>query len=142
MLHGGQDRPSRQDGALAVLDLGDLVGLPPVPVRAAQRRDRAGVVEERVRVGQLGPEPELVGDVRLGVAVVVDVDLIQHVVAEGVEVRAAGRALERDVVRDQGDGARAVRADERVDVGAVGYRVLWRSPGPRDAMTLCYLTSV
>ncbi len=53
-----------------------------------------------------------------------DVDLVQHVVAELVEVRAAGRALQRHVVRDQGDGVRAVRADEGVEVGAVGDRIL------------------
>ena len=58
------------------------------------------------------------------VAVVVDVDLVQHVVAELVEVRAAGRRLQRDVVGDQRDRVRLVRADERVEVGAVGDRVL------------------
>ena len=72
----------------------------------------------------LGAEAELVGDVRLAVAGVVDVDLVQDVVAELVEVRAAGRLLQRDVVGDQRDRARVIRADERVHVGTVGDRVL------------------
>jgi hypothetical protein len=58
------------------------------------------------------------------VTVVVDVDLIEHVLAELVEVRAARRSLKRDVVGDQGDGIRLVRTDERVDIGTVGHRVL------------------
>jgi hypothetical protein len=52
------------------------------------------------------------------------VDLVQDVVAELVEVRAARRSLQRDVVGDQGDGVGVIRADERVDVGAIGHRVL------------------
>ena len=58
------------------------------------------------------------------VAVVVDVDLVEDVVAELVEVRAAVGRLERDVVGDQGDGGRVVGADERVQVGAVGDGIL------------------
>jgi hypothetical protein len=69
-------------------------------------------------------EAELIGDVRLAVPVVVDVDLVQHVVAELVEVRPARGQLQRHVVSDQGDGVGRIRADERVYVGAVGYRVL------------------
>ena len=68
------------------------VDLADVKFGIVERRDRAGVVEERVRVLDLGPEPELVDDVVDGVAVVVDVDLVEDVVAELVEVRAAGRA--------------------------------------------------
>jgi hypothetical protein len=52
------------------------------------------------------------------------VDLVEHVVAELVEVRAAVGLLERDEVGDQGHVVRPVGADERVDVGAVGDRVL------------------
>ncbi len=43
---------------------------------------------------------KLIDDLFFAVAVVVDLDLVQDVVAELVEVRAAGRALERDVVGD------------------------------------------
>jgi hypothetical protein len=52
------------------------------------------------------------------------VDLIEHVVAELVEVRAAVRVLQRDVVRDHGDPTGAVGAHERVQVATIGYRVL------------------
>jgi hypothetical protein len=52
------------------------------------------------------------------------VDLIEHIVAGKVEVRAAGGGLERDVVGDEGDRVRTVRADEYIHVGAVGDRVL------------------
>ena len=45
----------------------------------------------------------------LRVAVVVDVDLVEDVVAELEEVRPAGRLLERDVVGDDRDRVRAGR---------------------------------
>ena len=103
---------------------GDRVGLAAVPVRAAS--DSIGPVLYRNVSGSAhrGGEAELVGDVGPAVAVVVDVDLVQHIVAELVEVRAARRPLQRDVVGDQGDRVRLIRADERVHVGAVGHRVL------------------
>src|SRR5919204_4607451 len=45
------------------VDERDAVGLWPVPVRVAERGDRARVVEERVRIPRRGVEPELVGQV-------------------------------------------------------------------------------
>ena len=116
----------------AVLDLAvllkvderDVVRLRPVPARIVQRRDRPGVVEERVRVPRRGREAELVADVGAAVTVVVDLDLVQDAVVEAVEVRPAGRSFERDVVRDHRDGVRVVRTDERVQVGVVRPRVL------------------
>jgi hypothetical protein len=90
MLHGGQGRLLPRLLRPAGYH-GDVVGLAAVPVRAAQRLDRAGVVQEGVRVAHRGPEAELVGDVGAAVTVVVDVDLVEHVVAELVEVRPAGR---------------------------------------------------
>jgi len=110
--------------ALAVLDAGHVVELAAVPVRAVERQDRADVVEERVGIAQPGLEVERVGDVVLAVAAVVDVDLVEDVVAERVEVGAARRALQRDVVGDQRDRVGPVGADERVDVGAIGDRIL------------------
>src|SRR5215207_4893448 len=104
--------------------LGDRVGLPTVPVRVVQAGDLAGVVEERPLVANPGREPELVGDVGLRISVVVDVDLVEDVVAELVEVRSAGGALQRDVVGDQGHCVWLVRTDERVDVGVIGDQVL------------------
>ena len=95
-----------------------------VPARAVQRGDRADVVEERAADADLGLEPELVRDVGVAVAVVVDVDLVQHVITELVEVRAAGRTLQRHVVGNQRDRVGCVGTDERVQVGAVGDRVL------------------
>ena len=123
MLTGGQSR-SEPRISVTVRHAGNGVGLDPVPARAGQAGDLARVVQERVRVLDVGLEPELVDDVRIGVHVVVDHELIQHVVAELVEVRAAGRSLERDVVHDQGDGVRLVRADEGVRIGVVGDRIL------------------
>ena len=110
-------------GAAVVHELADRVELAAVPVRAVQRGDRPGVVEEGVRVPQPAGEGEPVGDVGYAVTVVVDVDLVADVVAELVEVRAAGRCLERDVVGDQRDGVGPVGAHERIEVGAVGDRV-------------------
>jgi len=72
-------------------------------------------------------ELELVGDVRLTVTGVVDVDLVQHVVAELEEVRAAGWVLQRHEVRDQRDGVGLVGTDERVDIGVVRGRVTGNS---------------
>ena len=119
-----------EHGACAAAHLGDGGELAAVPVVAVELFDRAGVVEEAV-LAHLGGELEQVGHVGLAVAVVVDVDAVQHVVAELVEVRAAGGILERDVVGDQRDrpGFVGMGADEGVGVGAVGHRVLgdlWR----------------
>ena len=102
----------------------DAVRLWPVPVRVVQRVDRADVVEERVRVLGRGVEAELVGQILFAIAVVVDLDLVEDAVVEAVEVRPAGRSLERDVVRDHGDRARVLGTDERVQVGVVRARVL------------------
>jgi hypothetical protein len=102
----------------------ERVELRPVPVRAADPIDRTGVVEERLVVADRRLELELERDVARGVAAVVHVDLVQHVVAELVEVRAAVGLLERDEVRDQRHVLRPVRAHERVDVRAVSDGVL------------------
>ena len=99
------------------------IRLPKIPRRAVQRGDRPGVVQERGRVGDRRLESELVHDVGASVAVVVDLDLVQDVVAELEEVRAAGRLLEWDVVRDERHLRWVDGVDERVDVGVVGYRV-------------------
>jgi len=110
--------------AALVDDPGDAVVLRPVEVRIVDTGDRAGVVEERVLVPDVGGEPELVADVGLRAAVVGDVDRVQHVIGELVEVRPPVGKLERDEVGDQGDGIRCVGADERVDVGVVGVGIL------------------
>ena len=57
----------------------------------------------------LGGETELVRHVGAGVAAVAHVDRVEDVVAELVEVGPALRVLERDEVRDEGDGAGACR---------------------------------
>src|SRR5262249_39002321 len=67
---------------------------------------------------------ELVAQILFGIAIVVDVDLVQNGVVEGRKVRAARRRLERDVVGDNRDRVRSIRADERIDVRVVGGRVL------------------
>ena len=106
------------------LDQRQVVVLRPVPVRAVERRDRPGVVEERVRVPRDRVEPELVAQVIPAVPVVVDLDLVENRVVERREVRPAGGLFERDEVRDHRDSVRVVRAHERVQVGVVGSRVL------------------
>ena len=96
----------------------------PVPVRVRERVDRAGVVEERVR---RSASPCGSGTRRrcpLRRRRVVDVDRVDDVLAERVEVRPARRLLERDVVGDDRDRVRLVRATERVDVRVVRDRVL------------------
>ena len=68
-------------------------------------------------------EPELVHDVVFGVAVIVDVELVQDVVPEFVEVGTAGRRLERDPVRDQRDRVGCVGAHKGIDIRIVRERV-------------------
>ena len=122
------DRRRRQvpadDGRLVLLHPGDRVVLRPVPVRVGERVDRAGVVEERVAVPGLRPEVELVGHVLPSVSRRVDLELVEHVVAERVEVRPAGGLLERDVVGNDRDRVGPVGAHERVHVRVVRNRVL------------------
>src|SRR5262249_50387884 len=77
--------------ARAVLDPSDTVGLRPVPVRIVRRADRPGVVQEGIGISRRRFEAELVADVVLAIADVVDIDRVQDVVAEGGEVRSAGR---------------------------------------------------
>ena len=89
-----------------------------------RRVDRPGVVEEGVRIRHLRLESEVVRDVFAPVAVVVDVQGVENGRIEPVVVRAARRILERDVVRDDRDGVRVVRAHERVDVRVVGSRIV------------------
>ena len=67
----------------------------------------------------------------VAVLVVVDLDLVEDVVVEGVVVRARARLLPRDHVHDERDlpvgglpiEVRLVVADEDVDVGDVGGRI-------------------
>jgi hypothetical protein len=122
MFGGGTG--SRPDSSRArPVDARQAVELAHVEIGIVDGRDRAGVVEERLRVAALGREAPLERHVLDGVAVVVDVDLVEDVGIEQVEVRAAVGRLERDVVGDQRHHVPVVRVDERVDVGVVGGRV-------------------
>src|SRR5439155_6719812 len=85
----------RQHGRLAALDLRERVGLLHVQVRARDRVDRTGVVEERVAGAHGGLEAEAVHDVGRVVAVVVDVEVVPNVVTEVREVRTAGGFFQR-----------------------------------------------
>ena len=78
---------------MPLADSRDRERLDAVPVRTGQGCDRPGVVEEGMGVVDGRAELELVRDVVVVVAVVVDVDLVQDVVAEFVEVGAAGRTF-------------------------------------------------
>jgi hypothetical protein len=62
-------------------------------------------------------------DVRPGVPVVVDLDVVERVLREWIVVRSAVRFLKRNEVRHECDVARAVRANERIHVGVVDRRV-------------------
>ena len=96
------------------VDARDVVELAPVPRGRVERGDRADVVQERAAYLQHRGEGELERDVGAAVAVVVDVDLVQDVVAELVEVRSGRRPLERKVVRDQRHRVRVIWTYERV----------------------------
>src|SRR5439155_411831 len=69
-------------------------------------------------------EAKTVLDILLAVAVVVDVDGVEDVVAEGREVRPARGLFERDEVGDDGDRVGPVGADEGVEVRVVRVGVL------------------
>ena len=101
----GQQRPAA--GAAGPVDARQAVELPDVQVRIGDRGDRAGVVQERGRVGDFGRELPLERDVLDRVAVVVDVDLVDDVRVERVEVRPAIGLLERDDVGDERHHRRA-----------------------------------
>src|SRR5215467_11362419 len=62
-------------------------------------------------------------DVRFGVPIVVDLDVVGRVRREWIEVRSTVRFLKRAEVRDEVDVARAVLANERIYVGVVDRRV-------------------
>jgi hypothetical protein len=121
---GSRPEVGPEAGPHAVDDLGHRVGLGTVPVGVVHVVDGPGGVEEGVGVDGVGRELELVGHVLDGVTVVVDVDLVQHVVAELVVVRAATRLLDGDEVGDEADGVGVAPVDEGIDIGVVGYRIL------------------
>ena len=115
----------RAPAAVAVIagPAGQGERLRPVPGEVAGRGDRAGVVQERVRVTDRGVEGEAVDDVGAGVASVRNLDLVADVVGEFVEVRATVGQLERIEVGDQRDGVGPIRTDEGVNIGVVGRRI-------------------
>ena len=86
-------------------------------------------LEERRRVLVFEVEREAVRDVVRGAAerasgrLVLDVDLVADVLAEGVVVRPARGEFERDVVGDDDDAVGVVGVAEGVDVRVVGERV-------------------
>src|SRR5205085_1579871 len=71
-----------QDGLVAAHDSRNGVELAPVPVGIVQAFDWARVVEKRIGIPNLVLKLEGVDDVRPGVTVVVDENLIQDVVAK------------------------------------------------------------
>ena len=137
----GED-PARRPSVTIVFSRGGLVVLDPdEPVEA-----RADVVDRRLaareRLGRsartvhvccvlprkYGPgrrlEAEAVRDVRLPVAVPVDVDVVPGALGERVVVRPSGGILAGDPVGDDREGVRLVRAAERVQVRVVRSRIL------------------
>ena len=100
------------------------VGLAEQQVLVGDRGDRAVVVQERAATALVDVmERPAVHDVRAGVPIVVDVDVVDRVRRERIEVRSAVRFLKRDEVRQERGVARAVRAGERIHVGVVDRRV-------------------
>ena len=102
--------------------------------RVVGRADTADVLERHrhlraadveldaaVVVGQAVGEAELEREVLAGVAVVVDVDLVQRRRVHGEIVRTAVRLLQRDVVGEQRDVAVPARlvAVEEIEVGRI-----------------------
>ena len=116
-------RVVQEPGAVATLDLPQVVRLADQQVLVVQGGHRAVVVDERVGVAVLGLEAPPVGDVRTCIPVVVDVDVVVRLLGPEVEVRAAGRLLEGDPRADQRDRVGLVRADERIDIGVVDLRI-------------------
>ena len=102
------------------MKLPDAVRLRHVPVGIREAVDRPGVIEEGIRIANLSPEAELIRQVVLCVAVVVDMDLITDVIVEAIEVRPARRLLERYVVGDDRDRIRLIRAHEGINIRIVG----------------------
>ena len=111
------NRVGRDGGRSPALHFGDGVGLADVEVGVVQRCDLVSVVQERVWVRVRGLEPELVLDVGHGIAVVVDVELVEHIVTELMKIRSACWKFERVDVHDQRGARSVVGAHERVDVG-------------------------
>jgi hypothetical protein len=66
-------------------------------------------------------ESELIGDICSSIPIIVDVDLVQDIIAEFIEIWSTCRAFQGYLVSDQGDRVGLVRADKRVDVGIVGH---------------------
>ena len=122
-VHRRRGQVDAEDVAAPAIDPRDRVGLAHVEIRIVERGDRTGVVQERRLVLNARLEPELVHDVVLGVAVVVHVDAIEHVVAELVEVRSAAGRFERNPVGDQRHRVRHVRTHEGIRVRVVRQRV-------------------
>ena len=122
-VHRRRCQVDAEDVATPAIDPRDRVGLAHVEVRIVERRDRTGVVQECRLVLNARLEPELVHDVVLRIAVVVDVDAIEHVVAELVEVRSAAGRFEGNPVRDQRHRVRGIRAHEGIRVRVVRQRV-------------------
>ena len=109
---------------LLALQQRDRIGLTAVERGIPDRRDRAGVVQERLAVDDVVGEVELIGDVRHAGAVVADVDEVADVGPELIEVGSGRGRLERNVIRDDRHRVRAIGTDERVRVGVVGDRIL------------------
>src|SRR5207244_1764054 len=95
-----------------------------IPCRVVQGADPTRVVQEGVRVAQCRLEAKLVVDLADPISVVVDVNRVQHIVAELKEVRATRRSLEGNVISNQRYRVWLVRANKRVHVGIVRNWVL------------------
>jgi len=126
---GGSYRGARAAAAVASHQV-DGIGFAHIQGRRVDAADRAAVDERNLGglaahrqscvLGGVG-EAKLQGQVLDPITGVVDMDFIESVGVEHIEVRAALRILERDVVGQDGDEVLAARfiAAEHVQVGAV-----------------------
>jgi hypothetical protein len=65
----------------------------------------------------------LVGDFSEGVPVIVDLDLVEDIIAKLKEIRATRWLLQRNIVADQGDCVWSVGADKGIDISIVSHGI-------------------
>ena len=122
------DRGSRliadNDGGSAGFGLfGHSVELLAVPVRVIERSDGPDIVEEGGRRFHLHFAGQRIGNVGPGVAVVIDIEVIERRVVPLVVIGAAFRSFKRNPGADQDDIVLILRGEKDIGVGVVRIRI-------------------
>ena len=115
---------ANQDDGTVGSGFGDGDELFAIPIRIGQVVDRAGVVEEGQPRGLFNPAGKGVGDIRLGITVVVDKERIVNV---AIPLKIIGAALWRfkgNPVADQDDIVLIFRGDKNIGIGIIGESIL------------------